>query len=367
MLDRERTLAWRASCQALDAVENLDASDIVRRVVAMRGWPSNLAEMTVAVRQTRAEAGALGEALAEGRVIRSYAFRGGSYVFTHEIGALLLSIRTITRVWETRRWQQQGGFALDDWEPLREEVCAVLASGPKTRDEISAYLARIPSLNHLTVGASGAGADSLYKPLHWWGDICFGPTRDGQTTFRLLAGDPRWPGPLDVDEAGRRAIMLYLGAYGPAHFDNLVYWFTEGLGVPRRRLSKWLDDLDGEVEQVTVGSRLCCVPAAALDALRTAEPLDTVRLLPGFDPWVMGPGTADSDIISSGRRALASRGNNLVTWRGGVAGTWRTRGAVAEISWFSEAGPPPTPAIDTEVERLGRIQRRELSPTLNLV
>lgn len=367
MLDRERVLAWRASRHALNPVENLGVTDVVRRVVAMRGWPSDLAEMTVAARRARPEPGALGDALAEGRVIRSYALRGGSYVFTHEIAAVLLTIRTITRVWETPRWQQQGGFTLDDWEPLRQEVRAAVASGPKTRDEISAHLMRIPALRHLGARASGAGADSLYKPLHWWGDICFGPQRDGQTTFRLLSDDPHWPEPPDVDDAGRQAIMLYLGAYRPARMNNLAYWFTEGLGVPRRRLSTWLDDLAGDVTQVAVGSRRCYVPEAALDALSTAEPLETLRLLPGFDPWVMGPGTADPDIISPHRRALASRGSNLVTWRGVVTGTWRTRGAGLDISWFSEAGPPPRSPINTEVERLGGILQRDLRTTLDPV
>src|SRR5699024_5023336 len=109
-----------------------------------------------------------------------------------------------------------------------------------------------PSLAHLATGATGAGADSLYKPLHWWGDICFGPTRDGQATFRLLADDPQWPGLPDVDDAGRQAIRLYLTAYGPATIGNLSYWLSEGLSVPRRRLQGWLADLGDELCTVTI-------------------------------------------------------------------------------------------------------------------
>jgi hypothetical protein len=367
LLDRGRLLGWRLARQALDPASGTDVVDVVRRVVALRGWPADLADLAVTVRQAQPEPGALGRALDEGILIRSYAFRGGSYVFTHEIGAVLLAVRTATRVWETRRYQQQGNFALDDWEPLREAVREALASGPKTRGEIGAHLAQIPNLRHPAVGAAGAGSDSLYKPLHWWGDICFGPARDGQTTFRLLHGDPHWPGLPDVDEAGRRAVPLYLGTYGPATVDNLVYWFTEGLGVPRRRLFGWLADLGDEVAEVSTDTGKAYALAADLDELRSAEPSDAVRLLPGFDPWVMGPGTADPLIIAPERRALATRGSNLVIWRGVVCGTWRIRGTDVMVSWFSEADVAPTSAIDRELRRLESIQGRELRLTLDLV
>lgn len=84
------------------------------------------------------------------------------------------------------------------------------------------------------------------------------------------------------------------------------------------------------------------------DGLRAAEPSDRLRLLPGFDPWIMGPGTADPSIIAPHRRALASRGANLVIRGGVVSGTWRILGPELAVSWFGELGPPPTAAIETE-------------------
>ena len=85
------------------------------------------------------------------------------------------------------------------------------------------------ALAHLAAAATGTGADCLYKPLHWWGDICFGPSRDGESTFRLLRDDPHWPGLPSVDDAGREAIRLYLSAYGPASSQNLDYWLNDGV------------------------------------------------------------------------------------------------------------------------------------------
>lgn len=360
-LSRGQVLAWRATQQALAGTGERDVESAVHRVVTLRSWPADQAELAIAVRLAKPALGGLEAALASGALIRSYALRGGSYVFTHDIAALFLAVRTTTRIWETRRWQQQGSFAIDDWQPVRHAIREALASGPKTREELQAHIQRIPALKHLAKGATGAGGDSFYKPMHWWGDICFGPYRDGQPTFRLLAGDPRWPGLPEVDEAGPRAIALYLGAYGPATIENLTYWFVEGLGVPRQRLLAWLADLGSEIEEVTLDTKPAYVLAASLKGLRAAKANDAIGLLPGYDPWIMGPGTADAWMIAPARRALATRGGNLVTQGGVVAGTWRIRKADLTVTWFKEGGAPPAATLQAQAERIGHIVGRELN------
>ena len=40
--------------------------------------------------------------------------------------------------------------------------------------------------------------------------------------------------------------------------------------------------------------------AEDLDGLLAAEPTDGLRLLPGFDQWVLGPGTDATAIIAPG-------------------------------------------------------------------
>lgn len=365
-LDAARALAWRLRRQALDPPAATTAADVARRVLALRGWPADAADLAVCVRQATPDSGDLERALDAGEMIRSYAFRGGSYAFTPDIAALVLSARTATRVWETRRWKQQGGFALDDWEPLREELCAALADGPMTRDEISARLAGT-ALAHLAAAATGAGADSLYKPLHWWGDICFGPQRDGKATFRLLRDDSRWPGLPAIDDAGRELIVRYLGAYGPATARNLYYWLTEGLGVPRSRVQEWLTDLRDEVVTLSFDGEDRYALRGDLEELDAAEPSQVVRLLPAFDPWILGPGTADGRLVAPNRRDLFSRGANPVVWRGVVAGTWRLRGKTVVVSWFSEIGETRLSALEEDVQRLSRIRTQDLSIALSAI
>jgi hypothetical protein len=249
---------------------------------------------------------------------------------------------------------------LRDWQPLREVVQEVPSAGPATRQEIGAHLAGIPTLRHLAVGALGVGADSLYKPLFWWGDICFGPNRAGQSTMRLLADNPGWPGLPEVDLAGPRAVALYLGSYGPATQDNLRYWLTEGLSVPRRRLEAWIADLGDAVTAVTVDGVDAYALTKDLDQLSAAEPCDAVRLLPGFDPWVFGPGTGDTRLLAPTRRTLATKGTNLVIRGGVVSGTWRVHRDEVEVSWFDARGPAPRPALEREAQRLADLRGHRL-------
>lgn len=102
-----RALGWRLRRQALDPDTAAGtAAEVVRRVLAVRGWPFDAADLAVCVRQRTPRPGGLERALDAGELVRSYAFRGGSYAFAPDVAASVLSVRTTTRIWQTRRWQQ---------------------------------------------------------------------------------------------------------------------------------------------------------------------------------------------------------------------------------------------------------------------
>lgn len=348
MHDGARALLGRLRRQALVPPWASDVVDVVRRVLAVRAWPSWNTRVAVATRLADPARGTLEQALDAGALVRAYAFRGGSYVMTPAVARTLLAVRTTTRVWETARWQAQGGFALADWAPLREAVREALADGPATRAEIAAHLERSASLRHLApAAATGAGSDALYKPLHWWSDLAFGPDRDGVSTFRLLSPEPL-PATPDVDEAGRRAVLDHLLAYGPATEANLRYWFTEGLGAPWRRVHGWLTDLGDRVREVTVDGAPAWAPSTAVAGGEAGG--GTVVLVPGYDPWVLGPGTADSRVVPPARRSLLSAGRHPVLLDGRVVGTWRVAGADVRTEAIDDG--VPAEALAAAVARL---------------
>lgn len=106
--------------------------------------------------------------------------------------------------------------------------------------------------------------------------------------------------------------------------------------------------------------------AEDVDDLASARPSDSVRLVGGFDQWVLGPGTADTHVIPAGRRRAVSKQSGwiapLVIVGGVVGGTWELEGDTVKIGWFSEVAQPSPVRLDAEVGRLGRIVGRSLRP-----
>ncbi|MGC5627319.1 DNA glycosylase AlkZ-like family protein [Georgenia sp. Z1344] len=363
-LDVRQALAWRLDRHRLGTEGATDAVDVVRRVVALRGWPADRADLAVGVRLASPRPGMLRPALDDDELVLAYAFRGGAYVMDARAASVLLTVRRTTRVWESARYQRQAGFELDDWAPFRAAVRDLLGEGPASRDEIAVHLAGSPSLAHLVPAADGRGSDALYKPLHWWGDLSFGPTRDGRATFRLApdSGDETGIGAdsdAAIDAAGRAAVELYLAAYAPATEANLLYWLGEGLSAPRSRIRRWLDA--AEVVPVTVHGVDSWVRPADLDEIRSARPSGVVRLLPAHDSWVLGPGTADERIVPTAHRAAVSRGADLVVRDGVVVGTWRLRGHEVSVEWFDDREAATAHEVGEELARVGRARGATLT------
>jgi hypothetical protein len=153
-------------------------------------------------------------------------------------------------------------------------------------------------------------------------------------------------------------IRAYLAAYGPATTDNLRNWLARGR-VSIRRLRAWVAALGDRLTEVEVDGEPAWIRTEDIDELAAARPSTAVRLLPGFDAYVLGPGTDDPQVIAPARRAAVSRPagwiSPVVVAGGVVAGTWELNRDTARITWFREAGKAPRLGLEAEVSRLGAI------------
>ena len=167
----------------------------------------------------------------------------------------------------------------------------------------------------------------------------------------------------EPDEAAPRAIAAWFGAYGPAPLEAFGNWLAGGW-FGKRRLAGWLDALGDSLALVDVEGEPAYVLAEHLEDLAATKPTTALRLLGGFDQWVLGPGTADVHVIPASRRAAVSRQSGwiapVVVAGGVVSGTWELDGDSVTIGWFEEAGMPPNGAVEAEVERLSSILDRPL-------
>jgi hypothetical protein len=268
-------------------------------------------------------------------------------------------------MWELKSWVSFYRLEPADWPGFREYVRNALADGPLTVSELTAAFGRSSRYRHLRPIIDG-GNDTLLKPLSWQGDLGFAPSRDGEMTFRRLDDVPGWTGLPDLDEAGPAVIAAYLRTYGPAAAERVHDWVGKGLAAKRPAVTRWLAALGERLETLSVEGDEVLALREDVDSLRTASTSGAVRLLPGRDPWVMAPGTADPRVVPPARRELVSRAANLVVARGTLAGTWAVRGDRLEVGWFAEAGRVPRSALDEEGARLTAFLGRPLDLTVGI-
>ena len=97
-----------------------------------------------------------------------------------------------------------------------------------------------------------------------------------------------------------RAVEAYFGAYGPTTPDHVQYWLGEGLGAGRKRIQAWIAGFGDRLVAVDIEGEPAFVLREHLEDLAATSPTTAIRLLPGYDQWVLGPGTADAHIVPPG-------------------------------------------------------------------
>lgn len=176
----DQALAWRLERHLLDPVGPASVADVVRRLGAVLSMDESLAELAVRRRSTTSRAGDLARALADGSVIKAFAFRGSVHYLSPEDGGVYLALRSAGRQWELPSWVDYYRLAPSDWPGFRAAVREALSDGPLTVAELADALTKHTAYAHLRA-VLDEGAVTLLKPLTWQGDMSFGPPRDGST------------------------------------------------------------------------------------------------------------------------------------------------------------------------------------------
>jgi hypothetical protein len=358
-----QVLAWRMRRQLLDPIGKSSLPEVVRRLCGVQAQVASSAELAVRVRRASSRPGEVARALSDGKIIKTWAMRGTLHLLTPKDASAVLSLMASGRGWELPSWERYFGMSAKHWDLLRPAAREALHGKTLTREELIAAIVAQRGLAHLGE-ALRSGWGTLLKPLAWQGDLCFGPSRGTRVTFmRPEAASPLWKGVLEPDEAGPLVIVAYLRAYGPATVTNFRNWLSRGR-VSARQIRRWFDALGDRLAEIDVEGDRRYVLAEDRDEVASARPSTTVRLLPGFDQYVLGPGTEDGHVLSPKRRTAVSKQSGwiapIVVAGGVVKGTWGADGEDLRVEWFKEMGKPPRSRIDEEVERLSTILGRDL-------
>jgi len=365
-----QALAWRLERHLLEPVGSPEVVDVVRRLCGVQAQVASSAELAVRVRRHASRPGEVADALADGRLVKTWAMRGTLHLFPAEDAGMFLSLMAAGRSWERPSWTRYFGVDPAGVERLRVAVREILLGRTLTREELIAEVTARPGLDHVG-DALRSGWGTLLKPVAWQGDLCFGPNQGTQVTFtHPTTASERWVPPPPPDAAAPRAIAAYLGAYGPATFEAFGTWLAGGW-FGKRQLAGWYAELGESISEVDLDGERAVIRSADLDGLLATRRSDSVRLLPGFDQFVLGPGTGDGHVTPAARRTAVSRQagwiSPVVVTGGVVKGTWALDGDALRVEWFREAGRVPTHRLDPEIARLGGIMGRELRTSLVIV
>ena len=193
--------------------------------------------------------------------------------------------------------------------------------------------------------------------------MSFGPPRDGRATFQRLDRNPRWAGLPDLNEAGVRAVEAYFRTYGPATPDHLRYWLGNGLGAGRKRIQGGSPPSATRLAAVDIEGDAGYVMADDVDALAATPATTSVRLLPAYDQWVLGPGTADVHVVPPISGSWSPAAPMSRSSAASCPGRGRLREDRVAIDWFAGA-PPPGKALEDEVERLATMLGQPLESSI---
>jgi Winged helix DNA-binding domain len=356
--------------QLLDPIGDQSAPAVVRRLCGVQAQVASSAELAVSMRRRSSRPVDVARALSQGRLIKTWAMRGTLHLLTPDVAATFLPLLAAGRIWERPSWQRYYGLTPKQMDALHRAIRDELEGAVLTREELAAAVSRRRGLRHVGE-ALASGWGTLLKPAAWHGDLCFGPSRASRVTFmRPADASARWNGVLDPEAAAAVAIPAYLRAYAPAPRSAFGNWLAGGW-VGRRSLTDAFVALGDRLAEVDVEGTRAFVLAEDVDELVSVRPTRAVRLLPGFDQYVLGPGTGDGNVVPAPRRRQVSRQSGwiapVVVAGGVVCGVWKLDGDIVRVEWFGEAGRPPRRALTAEIDRLSAILQGALSAAIEVV
>jgi len=297
------------------------------------------------------------EALEEERsLVKTWAMRGTLHLLASE--DLPLYVAVLGPRWDDPggAWLRGFGLTMKQYDAILESVPRALGARPLTREQLADKLAELagPAVRERILSGWGA----LLKPSARRGDLCFGPNRGRNVTFvrpdrwLRLRGLPR----VDREEALREVVRRFLSAYGPATADDLGRWLGFRGAEPKRMLQA----LGDERVEVDIAGGPAWLLARDLEELRTASAPKSVRLLPAFDPYVVGfrPRGLLVDAAHEPRIFRPQAWfSPVVLVAGRAVGTWERerRGSRLEVRVepFARLSAATRRAIAQEADRLG--------------
>jgi hypothetical protein len=316
--------------------------EAVRHLIGVQAQIPSAAALAVRLRTADASATDVARGSAPGGpLVRTWLMRGTLHIAADDDLAWLLAILAAPVLRASRRRHDELGLDSATLARSAEILVQLLESGPATRTALFAGLA-----DH---GIDPAGQRGIHLIRHaaLHGLLCCGHDQGREQTWVLR--DAAVTATVSRDQAMRELASRYRVGYGPAGWRDLAAW--SGLPGSDAQHAWRLAGKLGEQQNPTTQS-------------------PTVRLLPHFDPYLLGYAGRDHAVAAEDRRKVWTGGGYVlptVTADGWAVGTWRaktrSRRLTVTVSPFNgnRLGTRISAGIESEVADLGRFLEREAS------
>jgi hypothetical protein len=358
----DQVLAWRLRRQYLEAPAQ-SAIDVVRRLCGVQAQVASAAEMAVGVRLAAQRPGAVARVMEDRAVIKTWAMRGTLHLLPADVAGAYLALIGSLETWQRPSWQK-AFISAAQVETLAEIAGGALEGRTLSREDL---VAEVQARTHDARLAEHlrSGWAAVLKPLAWRGLLCQGPGEGNRVTFTSpRTWSPAWGGIPDTGEAARTAIPAYLGAYGPASMDAFDAWLTRGVSS-RRSLRDWFAAAGDLLTTVEVDGESAFARSEDVEDMLGTAASGTVRLLPAFDQYILGPGTGDTHVIPPAHRPDVSRTAGwiapVLVVGGRVAGTFETRESTLRITVFEDSPQLPAGLLEAETARISNLVGKRLT------
>lgn len=359
---RRARLAWRHRLVPGTRVD--DPVAITRSVVALHASDPATVHLTVMARMATPAIGATGQALYDDRtLVRMLGMRRTMFVVPVGQAATIMAASSNDMAASERRkllrvLDANGIADAEEWlDTLETTTLDALA------DHGGAYTADltglVPDLRRtISIGSGRWRADVRMSSRVLLLLAADGRIMRGRPRGTWLSSQYRWVpttrwlghaiGDMPADVARADLARSWLAAFGPATFEDVVWW----TGWTKARTRRAVAALD-TVEVALTGGGTGMVLADDVDPV--PDPPPWAALLPGLDPTPMG-WTARDWYLGTHRDAVFDRNGNVgptVWWNGRIVGGWAQRpdGTIVH-RLLTDIGAGGAGAVRAEVARM---------------
>lgn len=337
-----RAAAWRARRHHLDRrARSGSLLAVASRLCGLHAQVMSCAELTAWARIDNLRRNAVQRALWQDRtLVKTWAMRGTLHLLpSEELPVWHAALAASRRYLKPKQWMTYLGITIEELDRLTEAVATALEGRLLTREQLAEEVGRLMGSAHYGTKLAESSWGTILRPAAFSGRLCFGPNLGQRVQFThpitWLKGAKPKKVHKNAQSAPETIARRFLDANGPATVHDLARWWNGG-GVTQAR--KWIAALGEEVTPVDLEGSPAWILTKHAREIHDQPPLRSVRLLPGFDQYVLAASHHAEKLIRGGTRAQIFRPQGWISpvllVNGRMEGIWRheIKGSRVEVA-----------------------------------